>query len=41
MSIINKEQTSAASGNLSFDDFKLVVLNDFRIANESRQASLL
>jgi TPP-dependent pyruvate/acetoin dehydrogenase alpha subunit len=41
MSIINKEQTSAASGNLSFDDFKEVVLNDFRIANESRQASLL
>lgn len=26
---------------LSFDDFKKIILNDFRIANESRQASLL
>jgi len=29
------------SKGLSFDEFKKVVLNDFRIANESRQASLM
>src|SRR3954470_3218611 len=26
---------------LSFDDFKNIVINDYRIANESRQASLI
>ena len=31
---------SAAKG-LSFEDFKTIVLNDFRILNESRQTSLL
>ncbi len=29
------------TNNLSFEDFKQVVLNDYRVANESRQASLL
>src|SRR6202008_1961798 len=31
---------SAAKG-LSFEDFKNIVLNDFRVINESRQTSLL
>ncbi len=33
--------TQSALGGLSFDEFKKVVLNDFRIVNESRQASLM
>lgn len=41
MSSNSKEQPNHVAGHLSFDDFKAVVLNDFRIANESRQASLL
>lgn len=41
MSASNKEQVAPSTGNLSFEDFKEVVKNDFRIANESRQASLL
>ncbi len=35
------EAKQSALNGLSFDEFKKVVLNDFRIANESRQASLL
>ena len=30
-----------AKQEISFDDFRAIVLNDYRIANESRQASLL
>ena len=41
MSANNKEQVAASTGNLSFEDFKEVVKNDFKVANESRQASLL
>ncbi len=41
MSANNKEQVAASTGNLSFEDFKEVIKNDFKIANESRQASLL
>ena len=41
MSINNTEPTTLPKGELSFDDFKEVVKKDFRIANESRQASLL
>ncbi len=41
MSSNPKVQPNHVAGHLSFDDFKEVVLNDFRIANESRQASLL
>jgi 2-oxoisovalerate dehydrogenase E1 component len=37
---MSKEAMKTASG-LSFEEFKKVVLEDFRIANESRQASLL
>lgn len=37
-----KEQTSSAERTeIGFEDFRKEVLNDFRIANESRQASLL
>jgi len=41
MSIHNTEPMSTSAESLSFEDFKAVVKNDFRIANESRQASLL
>ncbi len=37
---MSKEAIQTANG-LSFEEFKKVVLNDFRIVNESRQASLL
>ncbi len=40
MSEQGKNQGSGAS-DLSFDDFKKEVLNDYRIANESRETSLL
>src|SRR5215204_2511936 len=32
---------TANTSKLSFDDFKEIVLNDYRLVNESRQASLL
>src|SRR5574343_635043 len=32
---------NASAESLSFDDFKRTVLNDYRLINESRQASLL
>lgn len=41
MSSNHTDPTMITTGNLSFEDFKEVVKNDFRIANESRQASLL
>ncbi len=41
MSLNHTEPTMSTTGNLSFEDFREVVKNDFRIANESRQASLL
>ena len=41
MSLSNQEPVVQTIENLSFEDFKEVVKNDFRIANESRQASLL
>ncbi len=41
MSSNNKEQLAPSTGHLSFEDFKQVVLTDYRIANESRHASLL
>ena len=37
---MQKEVLSSAKG-LNFEDFKKIVLNDFRIINESRQTSLL
>ena len=38
---MNTQDTAAAKANLSFDDFKKIVLHDFKLINESRQASLL
>ncbi len=36
-----KPEINTAQRQLSFDEFKKVVLDDYRIANESRQASLI
>lgn len=36
-----KQDSAAKASNLSFDEFKKIVLSDFKLANESRQASLL
>ncbi len=38
---MGKEDSAVKAGNLSFEDFKKIVLNDFKLVNESRQASLL
>ncbi len=38
---MGKQDSAAQASNLSFDEFKKIVLSDFRLANESRQASLL
>ncbi len=38
---MGKQDSSAKTSNLSFDEFKKIVLSDFQLANESRQASLL
>ena len=38
---MGKQESAAKTGNLSFEEFKSIVLNDFRLVNESRQASLL
>lgn len=35
------EETKSSTQKLSFEDFKNIVLSDYRLANESRQASLL
>ncbi len=39
--MMKEAETKPKTGAVSFDDFKQEVLNDFRIANESRQASLI
>ena len=39
--MMKEAETKPKNGVVSFDDFKQEVLNDFRIANESRQASLI
>lgn len=36
-----EKETSAEKQQLSYDDFRKIILNDYRVANESRQASLL
>lgn len=38
---MNMHKTSVATKDLSFDDFKSIILNDFKIVCESRQASLI
>lgn len=38
---MGKQDTAAKKGNLSFEEFKSIVLNDYTLVNESRQASLL
>ncbi|MBI2722514.1 MAG: transketolase [Bacteroidetes bacterium] len=38
---MGKQDSAAKASNLSFDDFKKIVLTDFKLINESRQASLL
>ncbi|MBA3683471.1 MAG: transketolase [Bacteroidetes bacterium] len=38
---MGKEDSAVKAGNLSFEDFKKIVLDDFKLVNESRQASLL
>lgn len=38
---MGKQDSAAKASNLSFDEFKNIVLTDFKLANESRQASLL
>lgn len=38
---MGKQDSAAKTSNLSFDEFKHIVLNDFKLVNESRQASLL
>lgn len=39
--MMGKQDSVAKASNLSFDEFRKIVLNDFRLINESRQASLL
>jgi len=36
-----KENTESAKSEISFDEFKKIILSDYRIANESRETSLL
>lgn len=38
---MGKQEKAAGTSNLSFDEFRSIVLNDFRLVTESRQASLL
>jgi 2-oxoisovalerate dehydrogenase E1 component len=38
---MGKQDSAAKTSNLSFDEFKSIVLSDFKLVNESRQASLL
>ena len=38
---MGKQDSAASTSNLSFDEFKKIVLSDFKLVNESRQASLL
>src|SRR6478735_8843896 len=39
--MMGKEESSAKTSNLSFEAFKSLVLADYKLVNESRQASLL
>lgn len=39
--MMGKEENTAKTSNLSFNEFKNIVLADYKLANESRQASLL
>lgn len=42
MSVLNQTETTAFDASeLSFEDFKQVVIQDYKLAYESRQASLL
>ncbi|MBI4945087.1 MAG: transketolase [Bacteroidetes bacterium] len=36
-----KENTERTKSKISFEDFKKIILNDYRIANESRETSIL
>jgi 2-oxoisovalerate dehydrogenase E1 component len=38
---MGKQDSAAKTSNLSFEEFKKIVLKDFKLVNESRQASLL
>src|SRR5882762_8735700 len=38
---MGKQDSAAKTSNLSFDEFKSIVLSDFKLVNESREASLL
>lgn len=38
---MGKQDSAAKTSNLSFEEFKTIVLSDFKLVNESRQASLL
>ncbi|MDP3555779.1 MAG: thiamine pyrophosphate-dependent enzyme [Bacteroidota bacterium] len=38
---MGKQDSDVKASNLSFEDFKKIVLEDFKLVNESRQASLL
>lgn len=38
---MGKQDSATKAGNLSFEDFKRIVLADYKLINESRQASLL
>ncbi len=38
---MGQENKASTKSNLSFDDFKKIVLSDYQLINESRQASLL
>ena len=38
---MGKQDSDVKASNLSFEDFKKIVLQDFKLVNESRQASLL
>ena len=38
---MGKQDSAAKTANLSFEEFRSIVLEDFKLANESRQASLL
>src|SRR3984957_20812904 len=39
--MMGKQDSAAQASNLSFVEFKKIFLNDFKLVNESRQASLL
>src|SRR6476620_7249665 len=38
---MGKQDSAARTSNLSFEEFRSIVLKDFKLVNESRQASLL